>query len=246
MTLSGSLVMLSSWAVIGQRIKTSLGDISPQIKMLQRFFLCMGLFCLAIFLPQIALNLQPTAFPKAMAWGYIVGHVALYIGLISVISLTFSMVPRLASKQKYAITIGIIMSVVITILTIKTMAFGTLPVYDAHRSVTLFNVAPVVGTLIALFATLSVLPAAILMILNGVRNPGARARSFLLGGGLFVIMTAGPLHDVAKGWQLYMIADIVSIVGFVFLAWGILYRFEERLAPSRTPAPATMPSARAI
>ena len=238
MTLIGSLVMIGSWAYVGERLKHTNALGNRQVQLLRSFFLFMGLFCLSIFIPNITLSVNPHAFPLSMAWGYTIGHAFLYIGLIQVLRLTCTMVPRLARFETVAIASGLVLAAAITALTISTMVFGTHPVYDAEKHITLFNVASSVGALIGLFATISVLPAATLMLIIGYRNPYARTRSYLLGGGLFIIMTAGPLHDVSRSWQLYMVADVVSIVGLLITAAGVAYRISERIStPGLSAAP---------
>ena len=122
--------------------------------------------------------------------------------------------------------------VALTVFNAYTMIWGTLPAYDADNRVILFNAHPLVGAAIGILAAFSVLPAAVLLIRNGIRNPHLRVRSILLGLGLFIIMTAGPLHDNAHSWQIYMVADVLSSVGLFVLAVGVLYRFEERIVPS--------------
>jgi hypothetical protein len=121
------------------------------------------------------------------------------------------------------------------------MIWGTQPAYDQENRVILFNAHPAVGASIGLYAAISVLPAAILMIMNGVRNPRLRIRSFLLGIGFFVVMTAGPLHDTATSWQMYLVADILSAIGFFILAAGVMYRFEERIVPVSLAGQSTKP-----
>jgi hypothetical protein len=237
MTLLGAIVSLGSWALIGQRSKTSSIGASFQVRMLQIFFLYMGIFCFIMFLPQLFLAFDPSVFPLAMAWGYVVGHVFLYVAFIYTLRLMFSMVPKLADKQSYAVIGAILVSIGITVFNAITMIWGTRPIYDSDNHVILFNAHPLVGAGIGLYAALSVLPAATLIIMNGVRNPRLRIRSFLLGIGFFVIMTAGPLHDNAKTWQLYMLADVLSSVGFFILAGGVLYRFEERIIPVSVVSP---------
>lgn len=238
MTLLGSLTMLGSWWFIGYRMAHSKDRANQQVQFLRNFFLYMGIFCLLIFIPHLLLTIAPGIFPIAMAWGYIIGHVALYIGLIYILRLTFSMVPRLANKEKYVIVAASLIATAITLATIMTMAFGVLPHHDYERSITIFDVSPAVGASIGAFALLSVLPAITLIIANGVRNPDSRLRSFLLGGGLLTLMTAGPIHDIATSWQLYMAADIISIVGMLIVTTGVIYRLGERF-DSRKLQPAT-------
>jgi hypothetical protein len=231
MTLLGAVVSLGSWLLIGSRMTSSKNPPSFQIQMLQKFFLYIGIFCFVMFLPQLALNFNPSIFPISMAWGYVVGHVFIYISFLYTLRLTCSMIPKLVNKQKIAIYTGIILTIAITIITAVTMIWGTQPSYDFEKHVILFNAHPIVGASIGLFAAISVLPASILLIRNGIRNPQLRTRSFLLGIGFFIIMTAGPLHDTATSWQFYLLADILSSVGFLVLAAGVMYRFEERIVP---------------
>ena len=232
MILLGAVVSLGSWFIIGQRSRQSAAKVSTQVMLLQRFFLFMGIFTVLMFIPQIILYTRPSLFPVSMAWGYVVGHVFLYIAFAYTLRLTFSMIPRLADKQVFAIVAAAVAATVITLVNAVTMIWGRLPAYDYINHVTLFNAHPFVGAGIALFAAVSVIPAAILIIMNGVRNPKLRIRSFLLGFGFILIMTAGPLHDTATTWQLYMVADIVSAIGMFVLAGGVLYRFEERFVPT--------------
>jgi hypothetical protein len=239
--------MLGSWWFIGRRMLQRGAGANQQVRHLRSFFLYMGIFCLLIFLPHTLLGFAPNGFPQAMAWGYIIGHVSLYIGLIYILRLTFSMVPRLADKEKYVIAAAALVGTAITIANIKTMAFGTLPQHDSIRNITLLNTAPPVGAAIGAFALVSTVPAIVLILVNGVRNPDARLRSFLLGGGLLVLMTGGPIHDIARTWQLYMVADVVSIVGLVIVTTGVLYRLEERIdgrqvRPSDLQRPSVTPS----
>mgnify|MGYP003498408058 FL=1 len=229
MTLMGALTMLGCWYFIGQRISRSTKAVSKQVRLLHNFFLHFGIFTVLIFLPHILLSLDPGKFPIAMAWGYVIGHVFLYIALIQIIRMTFSMVPRLVNKERYAIIFGVVATILVTALNIQTMVFGTLPEYDYEQQVTIFNAAPVVGAAIGLFAISGLLPATVLLFRNGHHNPDARLRSYLLGVGFLILMTAGPLHDVARSGELYVIADVVSIFGLVCVTAGVVYRLEERI-----------------
>jgi hypothetical protein len=231
MLLFVCILSLLSWGIIGGRMKRSQSGGSLQVRYMHSYFFFLAIFSGIMFLPQPILNVDPSQFPIAMAWAYVIGHIFLYIGFIFTLLLTFSMIPRLANKKTYAVVGASIGIVAITIVNIITMPFGKLPSYDFDRHLIILNAHPIVGVGIALFAAICVVPAAILMIVNGVRNPSARARSFLLGGGFIIVMIAGPMHDNAHTWQLYLVADVVSMIGLAVLTAGIMYRFEERIAP---------------
>jgi hypothetical protein len=228
-TILGGIVMLGSWFLIGQRIKAHPLASSVQVRHLHSFFLMMGLFFTLMFLPNILITANPSRFPIVMAWGYAIAHIFLYIALTYVARLFVSMVPRLVSKDRAVLVVGTLAGIAIFAVNIATMPLGTLPSYNSVAKVVEYNAAPAVGAGIAVFATVSILPTAILMIVNGVRNPNARARSFLLGAGLFVMMAAGPLHDNAHTAAVYAVADVTSMFSLLLIAGGILYRFEERL-----------------
>ena len=228
-TLIGSLMMFGSWFFVRQRNHQSGNDVNQQVRWFGNYFLNMGIFFLLMSLPYPYLSIAPEHFPLAMAWGYVGGHVFLYISLIYLNCLTFSMVPRLAGKQKYAVAVGAVITVGLTAINAVTMIFGTQPQYDTDSKVTLFNAHPIVGAGIGISAFISIFAPVVLMIINGVRNREARLRSFMLAGGLFVLMTGGPIHDVARTWQLYLLADILVIVSILVITGGVLYRIDERI-----------------
>jgi hypothetical protein len=232
-TLVGALIMFGSWAVIGQKLKSSPGGGSVQSRLLQKFFFYFGLFYVFIFAPYIVLTTNPDAFPLAMAVGYVVSHVFMYIAFTYIIRLMFSMLPRVASKSKYAVGFYSVLLVVITAVNAITMIWGTRPEFDSQSNLTLFHAHPVVGAFIGLSGLLTVLPTAILMLVSSVTNPSARSRAFLLGIGFIILTAGGPLHDVAKTETMYMLADIISIAGLLVLARGVTYKVGERLTMSR-------------
>jgi hypothetical protein len=244
-TAVGSLTMLGCWLLVSRRLAHSTTAPSRQVQLLNQFFLAISPFFLIMFLPNLALNYDPDGFPMYMAWGYIIGHVFFYVSLTILLQLMFSMVPRLVNKQNLAIAIGVILGTVVTILNTITMAFGKQPHYDSVHSIIQFNAHPAVGAGIAIFAVIAIIPTAILLIINGVRNPAARTRSLLLGTGFLLMATAGPLHDNAHNVQQYMAADILSTAALLIVAGGVLYRLEDRLAPAGNPA-ITAPTTTAI
>jgi hypothetical protein len=233
-TLIGGIVMAGSWFLIGRRITSSTQAVSVQIRYLHNFFLMLSIFFVFMFTPNLLLISHAWQFPLAMSWGYAIGHIFLYVALIDIARLFFSMVPRLVNKSRIPLFIGAFLGTALTIANIATMPFGVHSTYNAAHHVVEYNTAPAVGTSIAVFAAVTVFPTAILMIVNGVRNPNARARSFLLGAGLFVLMGAGPIHDTARTAELYAIADAISMVSILLIAGGVLYRFEERLPVGKT------------
>ena len=228
-----AIVMFTSWYVVGRRIARSRLAAGRQVSFLHQFFLHMGIFCAFLVAPMLLLSFAPERFPVAMAWGYVVGHIFCYIAFTYVLRLQFSMLPRLARFDGLALAIGIAVNAALTVYSYGTMISGVQPAYNAAQGLVEYNATPLLGAGIAVFATVCVLPTAILMIVNGIRNPGSRLRSFLLGGGLFILMIAGPLHDVAPSAAFYTLAEIITIIGLLLLVSGVLYRYEEHAATAR-------------
>jgi hypothetical protein len=106
---------------------------------------------------------------------------------------------------------------------------------------TQLNAAPAVGAGIGMLAMLAFVPAAIVFTYSAVKSHGARRiKSALLALGFFVFTLAGPLHDVAKTSNQFVIADVLTIISMLILGAGILYRLEEQLDSS--PAPRLVPA----
>jgi len=234
-TLGGSLLLFASWYLISARINRAEVPPSRQIIFLRGFYFYIAVFFLLMFLPHLLLNFDASKFPLYMSLGYTIGHIFYYVSLLYLSRALFSLVPQLAKREKIATMLSVIIGSIITVLTTVTMVFGKRPAFDYAHHVTLFNANPVVGVSIAVFSFIIVAPTAFLMILNGIHNPSARVRSFLLGGGLFVLLTGGPIHDNARTGMVYAAADILTIVGLLIVTSGLLYRFDERLVPGTQP-----------
>jgi len=245
-TLIGVIAMLSAWYYVGQRIKQSDAGLMRPVKLLDSTFLYMAIFFIIMTAPTLWLTFDPAKFPLYMAWGYVVGHIFLYLAFISVGRLVFSITPRLASKEWVVSLLGGIVLVSITIFNAVTMIWGTQPAFNLDKHVTQFNANPVVGATIGLMGMLTFLPAGILFLRNGFKNQGPRrTRSLLLGSGFIAMVLAGPPHDIAASWQVYMFGDIVAIISIILVGSGVIYRFEQGLSlakPESAPSPVPTPA----
>jgi hypothetical protein len=232
-TFFGSIVLFGSWMLIRQRIHNSQSAPTRQVVLLNQFLLLLATFEFIMFLPHLLLSTVPSQFPFYMALGYTFGHIFMYAAFLYVGRLFISVVPRLNGKDTIFMVFGSIAVVIATVINAKTMIWGTRPEFDYAHNVTLFNAHPAIGAIIGLFALVCVVPTAVLMIKNGINNSTNRLRSFMIGGGLFFLMLGGPLHDNAHTAQLYIIADVITIVAQLVVAAGIAYRIEERVGVAR-------------
>lgn len=226
--------MFTSWFIIGSRLQKSATAASRQIKLLQGFFLYMGLFSLLMFLPSLWLIFDPTDFPLAMALGYTYGHIFMFLAGMEIARIFYSVFPRFAKLDRLVVVLSWLVAIVATIVTQMTMVTGTRPTYDYLQHVTIFNASTPTGLLIAIFMVLAMAPTAIMFLVNAIKNVQNRTRSLLLCIGLILMITGGPLHDNAHTSVVYLVADLLTIVAVVVVTSGVLYRFEERLAAVRS------------
>ena len=242
-----SLVMLSAWVFIGQRLKQSPPGSNQPVHMLRSYFFHMTIFMTFLWLPYIWLIFSPKSFPLAMAISYSVGHIFIFLASTAVARMTFQIIPKLNSKEKLMTIICYILGAAITVVNAVTMIWGSRPAYDYTHGVTLLNASPIVGPAIGIFALLTVVPAAILFIINAFKSSGARrVRSMLLGFGLLVLMIGGPLHDNAPNSLVYAIADILTITSGLAIGFGVAYQIEQSLAINAPVNPALAPSSNTV
>ncbi len=240
-TVVGVITMLSAWLYVGQRIKQSDSQVLRPVQLLNQAFLFMAIFFIIMTLPSVWLSIDPPQFPGYMAWGYVVGHIFLYLAFISVGRMIFAMMPRLASKEWLVSVAGSVVLIAVTVFNAVTMIWGTQPTFNYVQHVTQFNANPLVGAAIGLMGSLTFLPAGILFLRNAFKTQGARrTRSLLLGVGFVMMVLAGPPHDIAGTWQVYMFGDILAILSTALVASGVIYRFNEGLSLAKQPEAAPL------
>jgi hypothetical protein len=233
-TLLCSIMMFTSWAVVGKRLGESPETGNRQARLLQSFFLFMGLFFVSVFTPHILLETAPENFPLGMALGYVIGHIFLYIAFYFIGRLLFSMVPRLENKT-YILTIFSSVAIpVLTLLNTVTMIWGKRPEFSSEFHVTILNAHPGLGAAIGIYSLLTILPTALLLIKNGVTNDLQRSRSFMLGFGLLILVVMGSLHDVSPNGYVFMAADIGTILGTFLITGGVLHHIDQKISVART------------
>lgn len=235
-TLVGTLIMFTASIAIARRVHGANAPALRPVRLFGRFFAVFGVFFLLMWLPNVLLSTNPAAFPEAMAWGYVVGHIFLYIAFLTAALMLCAIVPRLAGKERWVVVIGSIFMVYQTVINAITMIWGRQPSYNYEQSLVQYNAAPIVGAGIGVIALITIFPAGILFIMNAVRNPAQRLRSGLMGSGFLAMTIGGPMHDVATGWQMYAVADVVTIIGMLLTGLGVLYRLDQAIVIGRSAA----------
>jgi hypothetical protein len=246
-TLIGSVVMLGAWVYIGYRADKVHAVAARPVQLFRQFFLNLGLFLTFLWISHLWLTFDPANFPLAAAIGYVVGHVFLYIGFTSIARMTCVLIPKLASKERLITVTTLSLAAVVTVINAVTMIFGTRPSFDYINNVTLFNASPIVGASIGLYGLITMVPAIILFMMNAIKASGTkRVRSGLLAIGLFALVLAGPLHDLARTSQVYVFADVLTIISMIIIGTGVAYRLEESLAPAVVSEPVIIPSSNTV
>jgi hypothetical protein len=219
-----------SWLFISQRLKRNPSKSTYQARLLATSFLYSIFYGVFMLTPHLLLSVRPDLFPQAMAIGFVLGHFFLYLSFLQMIRLTISIVPSLSNKEHIGTALGLIVIVLLTVYSASSMIWGTHPQFDQATGITDFNTNPVIDLGNAAFGILGAVPAAILMIVNGAVNPYMRRRSFLIGGGIIILMFAGPLVESAREPMSFAIANSISVLGLLTLTMGVAYRINQNLS----------------
>ena len=199
-----------------------------QLNTFNLFFILFSLFIsimafahFPLFLPHSTANHE--LFSKIMHWGYAVGHIFLYLALAVFVRLPLNWAsPRLKNLgSAFFLLLG-------GLTTVLNFLMPSLPEFSHATGVTLLNVNPLVGKLVALNVVLAWVPSAIYFIVKGARSREKiiRRRALLLGTGLLIATIGGPLHDISQQAIMFFIADVVVLAGIVILASGVMYKEE--------------------
>lgn len=229
--LISTIATLCSWMFVSSRLRMNSSSNTHQAHLLVNSFLFSGFYGLMMFLPQLLVITSPDIYPTVMVYAFVIGHAVLYISFLQIFRLTFSMIPRLKNKEFIAIAIGVIAILIMIWFGITTMINGIHPSYNAVDRITSLNVSPQINIIDTVVGILFVVPAAILMIYNGITNRSSRVRSLLLGFGMAIPMFTGPLVESATSLDLhFVIANTFSVIGLLVLTLGVAYRMDQNIS----------------
>lgn len=163
-------------------------------------------------------------------WGYALGHVFLYLSLAVYIFAPFKIIApnrKLIPAIIASITVvaGAVVSYINFDVYINTNDVSQLPEYV--NDVVVWNPPEIVFIFIAGGTlTLWILFGTVIFWYHArqTKNPFLRRRSFLIGLGLLVTAIGGPLHDGPLEGASILIADVITSLGFVIIAFGVLLR----------------------
>lgn len=191
----------------------------------QRFALYFGIFPLVLAIPILLFSKSS----YMLGLGYIIGHIFLYISC-GYLTRIWLLIVKPSFNSRNIFIIYLVLGLVATILNIYLFNY---PVIN-ENGITLWNAQqPVAISIILIFAS-ALIPAVVVFIRESIRQPKSRMRFSLIAASLIVILIGGPLHDVAKDVTMYLVADIVSITGYVLMFMGVVYGTKSILADEKS------------
>lgn len=225
-----TIATLGCWLFITERLKVNPASSSYQARLLATGFMFSIFYGVFMLTPHLLLYFRPELFPEVMGVAFVLGHIFLYLSFLQMMRLTFSIVPGLSNKQFLVLIFGALAIVAMAVLATHSMVLGTRPSYNDNTHITTFNTPANVNNLDAAVGLIAVVPAAVLMIINGVINAAMRARSLLIGFGMIALMITGPMVEGAHTVQSFVVANSLSVLALLILTVGIAYRMEQRIS----------------
>lgn len=218
-----SMGLISVWAAMRLFAVKDKGD---TVRDFAWFFTSFAIFVLFLVLPHIFLLSifhDHSMFSSAMNWGYIIGHVFLFISLAIFIRIPLQWIsPKLKNiGTAFFLVLG-------AFTTIVSIILQSAPTFEESTGLTFLNINPLVANIVVINVVLAWLPAAIYFIIKGIKASRkiVRMRALLIGIGIIVLMIGGPMHDLAKTSVMYFLADFLALGGVALLASGVLYKVE--------------------
>jgi glucose-6-phosphate-specific signal transduction histidine kinase len=149
--------------------------------------------------------------------GFVIGHMFLYTAYAYLVRI-WLLITRPSFDSSNIFRLYVVLGLAITILNVYYFNY---PVINEH-GIVLWNTQLPVAIAIAIMSMSSLLPAAITFIRESFKQPKQRKRFLLIGLSFLAIIIGGPLHDVANTVIIYLIADIITISGFLLMFWGVV------------------------
>lgn len=164
-------------------------------------------------------------------FGYIVGHVFLYMAEAYIVLVPMYLYFSKDDYEKYGLNYSRLLLAFGAVITIINIMMPTNPVFDEKTGVTLFNVPPLVANLIPVITIISVGFSGILFLAKSAKLQGSsKIKAIILGIGMIVIVIGGPMHETAKNIFEYFLADFLVVVAFFIVMLGIYYeQFSSRM-----------------
>lgn len=222
------IAYLFVWHHVRQAVVPVLNTI---VSYLQKYLLFFAIFNFFLAAPHIVLFFQPDLFSPFMAWGYSIAHIFVFISLAYLSRAAIKVIPSLAHYDWAVITVWAVITITLTAANIFFVTLQHPPYFDPVSGLTKFEIPSFIGIAFGNISMLAYLPLIGLFIYSAVKSQGTkRLRAVLIGTGMLVTMVGGPLHAIAQNWQIYILADILNILGLALVAFGIILQIDQSLS----------------
>jgi uncharacterized membrane protein YhhN len=155
--------------------------------------------------------------PRLPVWGYIFAQFFFTLAVSWLAGLVMRSFNKPALYGQIPLIILAVVELIVQVTHFPTYDLAALDTYNIQK-VTPSSIA---AALIALKALSTILPLTVIMIRQAIKTPASRSRSILIAAGLLLVFIGGPMHDLV-GPKLFVVADIVVILGSVVLLGGLL------------------------
>jgi hypothetical protein len=175
-----------------------------------------GMFSMFMLIQGMPMLVPESLNPAQLGSFFIFGHIFLYASFAYLVMVPLHIYKP--SLKKYGFWGSILGGAIITFV---NTIYWTMP--EISGNIVLWHVGFPVGPMIGILDIITmVLIAAVFFARLAWKNSGSTRTKFaLLALGLVVITAGGPLHDNATSLQMYIIADILTLVGLLILFSGI-------------------------
>lgn len=222
--------VVSLWIFWRLRQKKSEGEeVTSQIRDFTLAYLLFGIFMLSLSLPTFILPFNQELYSPWSVWTHKIGHLFLFLSLVFFVRVPLAWInPKLKNLGS---TVVFIFGAVTGYLNIITPSGATL----LDSGINIRQIDPTVGTLIILNVVLSWMPTALYFLYRAIRAQDhfTKIRSLLFGLGFLITILGGPTHNIIQSPLVFLIADIMTLIGIALIASGVFYQIAtEKLTPS--------------
>lgn len=185
-----------------------------------RFFLFFGLFFFFLSVPGLATRFDA----MVMGFGWIVGHLSLFIGLAFFVKILFGL--RLPQQRHWLFDVIIVLGLLLIVLNVLNF---TAPIYS--NGIIDWNIHPLVGLSLAGVAALIGIAGGAFFMRGALHSQDRRVmlRSWLMAIGIWLFVVAGGLLYFAASKpeqpSLLLLAsgNISEVIGILLMFFGVQF-----------------------
>jgi hypothetical protein len=224
LAISGILLVINSLILLFFYYKLQINSKKDNnfFNFFKGFVLFFGIFT-------IILSILTIAFPRSLfiaGQGYLIGHFFLYIACAYLVRVWLLIANPLFDSIN-VFKFYIIWGLAVTILNLYFFNYFLLDKDVIIPSL----VKSVMSVTIIIIIILSFLPAAIIFIREAINQPRQRVRYSLIAASLMTIIVGGPLHNIKS---FYLLADLITAIGFLLLFWGVMSGIKSETTIAKT------------